>query len=403
MAALTGNSVATSYQGLLKTADNAAINATLKNMTDGTGNATPLSMANNYVQLQAPTIELIESTGGTNLMMISPTNVYFEGAVDFTNASVTGISAGLVTGGQLNTLKSSASLTTNPATTLNANDIAIGENAIVQLTAATNLYSLGGAMAIGQNAKVIKNTDYSFGDDQGGIAIGINAQARMGLPSGGGGGISIGQDSFSQAGAIAIGYSTNSVDGSLSLGWNANATGGTAISIGKNNNVTGSWGISIGEGSSVTAGGFRTGGISMGAAAAARATNCITIGNGAIVDDAVRVDTVVIGNGAKSAQYSTAVGSASFAIGDYCSVVGQGSRAAGSRASVLGTNSFADFNDTTSIGSNTTALNWANSVTMKQLALIATGNYADDTAAATAGVPINGVYHNAGALRIRIV
>ena len=91
---LTGNSVGSSYLGRLKTTDNAAIDGTLKNMTDGAGNATPLSMANNYLQVQAPTIEFVESTGGTNLMMISPTNVYFEGAVDFTNATVTGIGGG---------------------------------------------------------------------------------------------------------------------------------------------------------------------------------------------------------------------------------------------------------------------------------------------------------------------
>lgn len=30
------------------------------------------------------------------------------------------------------------------------------------------------------------------------------------------------------------------------------------------------------------------------------------------------------------------------------------------------------------------------------------GNYADDTAAATGGVPIGGVYHNSGALRVRL-
>ena len=55
MAALTGNSVGSSYQSLLKTADNAAIDATLKNMTDGLGNATPLSMGTqttfNYKQI----------------------------------------------------------------------------------------------------------------------------------------------------------------------------------------------------------------------------------------------------------------------------------------------------------------------------------------------------------------
>lgn len=94
MAALTGNSVGSSYQSLLKTADNAAIDANLKNMTDGLGNATPLSMGTNTIQLQADTIELIEPTGGTNLISISPTETYFEGNVNFTNATVTGIGGG---------------------------------------------------------------------------------------------------------------------------------------------------------------------------------------------------------------------------------------------------------------------------------------------------------------------
>ena len=86
MASLNGQQINNTYPSLLKTTDNAAIDATLKNITDGVGNATPLSMANNYLQVQTETIEFVESTGGTNLMMISPTNVYFEGAVDFTNA-----------------------------------------------------------------------------------------------------------------------------------------------------------------------------------------------------------------------------------------------------------------------------------------------------------------------------
>jgi hypothetical protein len=30
------------------------------------------------------------------------------------------------------------------------------------------------------------------------------------------------------------------------------------------------------------------------------------------------------------------------------------------------------------------------------------GNYANDTAAAGGGVPVNGLYHNAGAVRIRL-
>ena len=45
MAALTGNSVGTSYQGLLKTTDNAALDATLKTLTDGAGNNAPMEMS----------------------------------------------------------------------------------------------------------------------------------------------------------------------------------------------------------------------------------------------------------------------------------------------------------------------------------------------------------------------
>lgn len=45
MAALTGNLISNSYAGLLKTVDNGAISSTLKNITDGDGNATVLSLS----------------------------------------------------------------------------------------------------------------------------------------------------------------------------------------------------------------------------------------------------------------------------------------------------------------------------------------------------------------------
>jgi len=321
MAALTGNSVGSSYLGLLKTTDNAAIDGTLKNMTDGAGNATPLSMANNYVQLQAPVIELIEPTGGTNLIMIDATQTLFEGAVDFTNASVTGLpaSGGVGTGTGTNSM---ATLLTNlPA-------VASGSS----------------SLALGRNAKATNDSS---------IAIGNYA-----------------------------GYQGGS--------------GSKSIVIGSENAATGSTSISMGWLSTATA----TAGISLGRQANSRAENCITIGRNSIVDDAVRVDTVVLGANSKSAQYSQVVGASSFAIGDYCAVMGNASRAAGSYAAVLGSNSFADYNHTTAIGGNTTAINWTDSVTMKKLALIATGNYADQAAAVSAGVPTNGVYHTDGVLKI---
>ena len=59
MATLTGNSVGSSYLGLLKTSDNAAIDGNLKRtMTDGAGNATTtIYVEYSYVHhSQAPTM-----------------------------------------------------------------------------------------------------------------------------------------------------------------------------------------------------------------------------------------------------------------------------------------------------------------------------------------------------------
>ena len=51
MASLTGNLISTSYPGLLKTVDNATITSTLKDITDGNGNATALSLSTNTVEI----------------------------------------------------------------------------------------------------------------------------------------------------------------------------------------------------------------------------------------------------------------------------------------------------------------------------------------------------------------
>lgn len=47
MASLTGNLISDSYLGLLKTVDNAAVTSTIKNITDGNGNASALSLSTN--------------------------------------------------------------------------------------------------------------------------------------------------------------------------------------------------------------------------------------------------------------------------------------------------------------------------------------------------------------------
>jgi len=105
MAQLTGNPIQSSYLGLLKTTDNAAIGATEKQMTDGAGNNVP--------------------------MTIGTAGVSFTGGADFTAATVTGISAG---GAAFSTSKVSETQATSscdtirssvliPANTFGAGDI----------------------------------------------------------------------------------------------------------------------------------------------------------------------------------------------------------------------------------------------------------------------------------------
>ena len=90
MAALTGNAINTSYQGLLKTTDNGALTATAKAMTDGLGNS-------------------------SNMLMGTTSTNFQSGTVDFIGATVTGLpsgSAGLENGTGSDSLQSASSLTT---------------------------------------------------------------------------------------------------------------------------------------------------------------------------------------------------------------------------------------------------------------------------------------------------
>ncbi len=47
MSALTNNTVSSTYQSLLKTVDNGIVDSTLKNVTDGLGNPTAISLDSN--------------------------------------------------------------------------------------------------------------------------------------------------------------------------------------------------------------------------------------------------------------------------------------------------------------------------------------------------------------------
>ncbi len=62
MAQLTGNAIQSSYLGLIKTTDNAAIGGTAKAITDGAGNATNIEMSNTATNFVSGTVDFTGST-----------------------------------------------------------------------------------------------------------------------------------------------------------------------------------------------------------------------------------------------------------------------------------------------------------------------------------------------------
>jgi len=126
MASLTGQQINNTYQSLLKTTDNGELGQqTPSVITDGAGNATPLSLAQYKVilekdnqrlevndvatQIQGDTVVVKDATStnllwttaasialgnSTNYLEFDATNAAFTGAVDFAGATVTGLPGG---------------------------------------------------------------------------------------------------------------------------------------------------------------------------------------------------------------------------------------------------------------------------------------------------------------------
>jgi len=367
MASLNGTQIDNTYPSLLKTTDNVALGANLTAITDGEGNATPLSMGTNTIQIQADTIELIEPTGGTNLIQISPTETYFEGTVNFANATVNGLpsAAGLVSGGQTDSMVSSSSLTTNAATTLQPGGIALGENAQA---------GGQGSVVIGRNA-----TSPNQGWSSRLVVIGDGASVTQEQATVVGG--------LATAGAFAVALGTSaSATGywSTALGYQSSASGGHSVAVGRDAKVEGA-----------------TRGIAIGQASRSRAENCITIGYNSLVDDAIRVDTTCIGANTKAAQYSTALGAYAYAVGDYAISIGDANTYA-TGAIAIGDQAQSFNNGAVALGRNITAVAWNDSTTVNQLAFanVANLNFADQAAAVTGGVPTGGLYHTDGTVKI---
>ena len=375
MASLNGTQINNTYPSLLKTADNTTIGGTQKGITDGAGNPTPLRMSNTTLQVSASNIELVESTGGNNLINIDATKINFEGDVDFTYATVTGIggggAAGLING------TGPSSLTVDPS-----------------LVGSTPEATGTRSIAIGDGAR-------SRADDS--IVIGnglVDDAIRVGT-------VVIGSNSFKETKAAQ--YSTAVGSGTQAIGSNCLSLG-NGITVAGNYSVglSGQFGLTmpnnesvwIGAGSGTTFG-FGSKGIKMGWDSKEIGTNSNAIGRAAKATGSW--SSALAYNAQSTGEQSTAVSYGTVASGQGTFAAADRAQATASRAIAIGGQSTSALADAAVIGPGLTAL-WAAGTTVNQLAMVnyASINYADDTAAAAGGVPLGGVYHNAGALRIRI-
>jgi len=450
MATLTGNSINTSYQGLIKLDDNGIIDPTvLKQLTDGTGGSLPIQ--------------------------VSQVQTKFQSLVDFTGATVTGLPvavAGLEVGTGTNSLVNAVG---GASTASGLNSLAIGNACNTNQEAGIALGDRASATGYGSFAAGLFAQAAGFG----GFALGQYAESSQGYGAAFGpssrstaeSGIAFGQQTLaSHAGAIAMGRQVETINAdtthvrALYVVAPDGGTGGNGITMLSPNGTAGV--ITLTDASELAVDGTPIGGGGAAGLVAGLGTNSIksadslgTTPNVADVANAIAIgdalinsgspnggtimigknwnqgfygidgifigtnpvnqsvgqnDMIVIGNNDTINSFSSNGGIAignnssiqgasngySIAIGfgatggvdsttDRCVAIGYNSESTASGAVALGTGVTAATVDTTTVN-------------LFQIASYATMNYADDTAAATGGIPLGGVYHTDGALKIRI-
>ena len=223
MATLTGNQIKNSYDGLLKTTDNAALPASGRiQITDGLGNGSVLELGQQEAMLYNPIL-----IGGDSAYIsanIANDQFVYSGGQDFSAATVTGLpgvqsvvagtnvtvdntdpanpivnasggggAAGLVEGTGTDSMQSAAALTATPANAAASKSIALGDGATVN-SGATNGIAIGtdrivaqeGAIGIGRGYSFVTAAAFSvtigdqagYGNGNSSISIGNNTTAQ---------------------------------------------------------------------------------------------------------------------------------------------------------------------------------------------------------------------------------
>jgi hypothetical protein len=226
MATLTGNPIKDSYDGLIKTTDNAALDGTSKQLTDGVGNVVP--------------------------MEVSTTGINFQGDIDFAQATVTGLPQGVEavyagTGISVDQSTGQVTITNTVVDTNTTYDLAsITSGADVNVT-------LTGSDATTDTIKLVAGTNITLTDNgSNNITIEAAGGGAAGLELGTGalslqngiGGVS----NASGVNSVAIGNATAaSQEASIALGDRATATGYGSFAAGLFAQAAGFGGFALGQ------------------------------------------------------------------------------------------------------------------------------------------------------------
>lgn len=337
MATLNGQPIKDTYQGLIKTGDNAAIDATLKFLEDGVGTQLPLQVSTtgiNFtgdvtgapIDIDATNANIlakgVEALGTNNMINISPASQgIYQPFSESIAIGFNGASAGnaIFIGKFGNALFDSTvvgynSFASTDRSGVFGNSNGIGGaitnedknfifgygNTIADQSGITNTHIIGSDITADESNVVMTNKPFKgtgyktagFGEviDNNGNWTGQAINVDTGLENGSGSGslqsatfLTSSPANASGTDSIALGSGTQAQFAAVSIGRGSNAGGTASVAIGNSANVSAQQSIGI-SGETCTVSGTRS--IAIGRQATADSINAIAIGNFAKVTNA---------------------------------------------------------------------------------------------------------------------
>jgi hypothetical protein len=184
MASLTGNTISSTYEGLLKFADNVGVNSTSKNITDGDGTATPLFLATSSIAVSGSvditgSLTIVSAAGDTYALLeaeslVVSTNddlvgtytdihgIQFYSGSNFIDITVNGIEFGDYVSGSLIAVSNSAG---NPQAIVRFQNYSNWTDGTVSITAPLQAQTgsqVTGSLSISGSLKFATSSSFTF-------------------------------------------------------------------------------------------------------------------------------------------------------------------------------------------------------------------------------------------------